>query len=260
MIEQARRRVLLEVAIASVDDAVAAQTNGADRLELNSALELGGLTPSPGSLLELKRTVLLPLMVMIRPRAGDFVYGAFDFQIMLRDLDLALEHGADGIVFGMLTGDGRVDLRRCREIVRRIGARQSVFHRAFDVVPAPLDCLEQLIDLGVQRVLTSGQQPVALQGADMIAQLIERAANRIEVLPAAGIHPGTVTELVKRTGCHQVHASLREGGSPTMMEPRESFRGTGTRTDARAVADMRKILDSIRVGGPGVPPVDAGPT
>jgi copper homeostasis protein len=245
LIEQARRRVLLEAAIASVQDAVVAQAHGADRLELNSALELGGLTPSLGTLLEVKRTALLPVMVMIRPRAGDFVYGEDHFQVMLRDIDLALEHGADGIVFGLLTEDDRIDVRRTQAVVRRIGVRQVVFHRAFDVARAPLDCLEQLIDLGVRRVLTSGQQASALQGAEMIARLIDRAGQRIEILPAAGIHPGTVMEVVRNTGSDQVHASLRTGsGAGTgVIHPRESFCGAGTRTDPEAVAEMRRILD-----------------
>jgi len=245
LIEQVRGRVLLEVAVASVHDATRAQTHGADRLELNSALELGGLTPSLGTLLEVKRTVALPVMVMIRPRAGDFVYGTDDFQVMLRDLDLALEHGADGIAFGLLTQDDRIDTRRAQEVVRRIGERQVVFHRAFDVAQAPLDCLEQLIDLGVRRVLTSGQQPSAIQGADMIARLIDRAAQRIEILPAAGIHPGTVMEVVKNTGCKQVHASLRTGSGPaaSARHPREVFRGTGTEMNAQGLAEMRRILD-----------------
>ncbi len=245
MIAERQRRVLLEVAIASVHDAAIAQAHGADRLELNAALELGGLTPSLGTLIEVKRAVSLPVMVMLRPRAGDFVYGADHFQVMLRDLDLALEHGADGIVFGLLTEEGQVDVRRSQEVIRRIADREVVFHRAFDIAAAPLDCLEQLIDLGVRRVLTSGQRPSALQGAELIARLIERAAKRIEILPAAGIHPGTVTEVVRNTGCDQVHASLRtdaEAG-PSARHPREAFTGTGTRTNAQGVAGMRRILD-----------------
>src|SRR6516164_6441410 len=114
MTESTGRRVLLEVAVASVEDALAARQGGADRLEVNAALALGGLTPSLGTLLELKEAVALPAMVMIRPRPGGFAYGAAEFRVMQRDADLALQHGADGIVFGILDAAGRVDRDRCR--------------------------------------------------------------------------------------------------------------------------------------------------
>src|SRR5215470_7133525 len=113
------RHVLLEVPIASVEDALAAQEGGADRLELNAALSLGGLTPSLGTLIEVKAAVALPVFVMIRPRPGGFAYSKTDFQVMQRDLDLALQHGANGIVLGILTEDGRVDMDRCRRVVRQ---------------------------------------------------------------------------------------------------------------------------------------------
>jgi copper homeostasis protein len=202
-------RVLLEVAIASVEDALAAQQGGADRLELNTALALGGLTPSLGTLIEVKAASSLPVLVMIRPRPGGFAYSEADFRVMQRDADLALQHGADGIVLGILTEDGRVDAERCRLLVRQAGPRQVVFHRAFDVTPDPFAALEQLIDLGFRRVMTSGQEETAYNGARRIAELIERAAGRIEILPAGGINRFTVADVIARTGCTQAHASLR---------------------------------------------------
>jgi copper homeostasis protein len=128
---------------------------------------------------------------------------------MQRDVDLALAHGADGVAFGILQADGRIDAERCRLLRRQIGDREAVFHRAFDVTPDTKVALEQLVDLGFRRVMTSGQQPTALQGAGIIAALKQRAANRIEVLPAAGINARTAPELLARTGCTQLHASLR---------------------------------------------------
>jgi copper homeostasis protein len=122
-------------------------------------LELGGLTPSLGSLVDVRQAVALPIMVMIPPRAGDFVYCLRHFQVMLRDINLAIEHGVDGIVFGILNADANVDMELCREVMRRLGSRAAVFHRAFDVVADPFESLERLIDLSVQRVLTSGQKP-----------------------------------------------------------------------------------------------------
>ena len=170
---------------------------------------VGGLTPSLGTLLELKAAVPLPVMVMVRPRPGGFAYGEADFTVMQRDVDLAVQHGADGIVFGILTADGRIDLHRCRCLLRQVGEHAAVFHRAFDVTPDPFEALEQLIDLGFRRVMTSGQEATAYNGTKLIAELICRAARRIEVLPAGGINCFTVADVVARTGCDQVHASLR---------------------------------------------------
>jgi copper homeostasis protein len=201
--------VLLEVAVASVEDALVAQEGRADRLELNAGLALGGLTPSLGTLIEVKSAVSLPVMVMVRPRPGGFAYSEGEFRVMQRDVDLALQHRADGVVFGILTANGQVDQERCRRLVRQVGDRVAVFHRAFDVTPSPAIALEQLIDLGFRRVMTSGQEETAYNGARLIAELIGQAAGRIEVLPAGGINRFTVADVLARTGCNQVHASLR---------------------------------------------------
>jgi copper homeostasis protein len=202
-------RVLLEVAVASLDDALVAVGAGADRLELNAALALGGLTPSLGTLIEVKQAVAIPVVVMIRPRPGGFAYTAAEFRVMQRDTDLALAHGADGIAFGILQADGQVDAERNRRLVEQIGDLTAVFHRAFDVTPDASAALEELIALGFQRVMTSGQMASALLGADTISALIRQAAGRIEILPAAGINAQTAAAVLGRTGCEQLHASLR---------------------------------------------------
>ena len=132
-----RKRFLLEVAVASVADVRAAESGGADRLELNAALSLGGLTPSLGTLIEVRQATRLPLFVMLRPRPGAFCYSATEFPVLLRDLDLVLSHGADGIVFGILNDDATIDRVRCREVVRQAGSKPVVFHRAFDLTPEP---------------------------------------------------------------------------------------------------------------------------
>ena len=199
-----------------------AQAAGADRIELNSALALDGLTPTPGLLFEARRAVRAPLIAMARPRAGDFCYSATEFRVLRRDVEYALEHGADGIAFGILDGDGRIDTRRCRTVVRQVAAcnREVVFHRAFDAVKDPSDALARLIDLGVRRVMTSGGRRTAEAGAPVIRRLRERAAGRIEILPAGGIRPGNLCRLLERTGCDQVHSSLRDRTgriSPAML-------------------------------------------
>ncbi|MHC4325572.1 MAG: copper homeostasis protein CutC, partial [Planctomycetota bacterium] len=141
-------KILIEVCCGSVDDAVEAARGGADRVELNSAVFLGGLTPSLGSIIEAKKRLNVPVMVMVRPRAGGFCYTQAEMAVMLHDARLAVEHGADGLVFGILTADGSVDVERCRRIIKLADGRQTVFHRAFDVTAEPLKALDQLIDLG----------------------------------------------------------------------------------------------------------------
>jgi copper homeostasis protein len=247
------KRVLLEVCIASVEDAQAAAAAGADRLELNSALDLGGLTPSLGCLLEVRQAVRLPILVMIRPRSGGFAYSPAEFRVLQRDLDLALEHGADGVVVGVLNADGSIDRSRSRELVRRTGDREVVFHRAFDVTPDPFVALEQLIDLGFTRIMTSGQEASAHAGRERIAALIQRAAGRIQVLPAGGINRLTVAEVIATTGCDQVHASLRKRCPDTSTAARPQVQLSTTArlsddeypaTDGAAVAELVGLLSS----------------
>lgn len=216
------RGVILEVCVESVADAAAAAAGGAGRIELNSALALDGLTPSAGLLDEVRRAVgrRFPVVAMARPRAGDFCYDDSEFRVLLRDVELLLANGADGIAFGVLTPGGDVDVARCRRVVRRIesgrGAAHAVFHRAFDRVRDPFEAMEQLIDLGVRRIMTSGQQSTALRGVKLIAQLIDRAAGRIEILPAGGVRPSNAAAILSGTGCDQLHTSLREPGADGM--------------------------------------------
>lgn len=245
------QHTLLEVPIASVEDALAAEQGGADRLELNAALSVGGLTPSLGTLIEVKTAVTMPVLVMIRPRPGGFAYSEADFKVVQRDIDLALEHGADGVVFGILTADGNVDRDRCDILLRQAADQTVVFHRAFDVTVDPFEALEQLIDLGFRRVMTSGQEQTAYNGTKLIAELIQRAAGRIEVLPAGGINRFTIGDVLARTGCDQVHASLRTGRDDRSVtaRPQVSFGGSirtpedrYDATSAAAIAELRGLL------------------
>jgi copper homeostasis protein len=249
-----KSRVLLEIAIAGVDDAVAAERGGADRLELNAALALGGLTPSLGTLVEVKAASRLPVLCMIRPRPGGFAYSAADFRVMLRDLALTVEHGADGIVCGILQEDGTIDMPRSSQLMRAAQPCPVVFHRAFDVTPDPFAALEQLIDLGIRRVMTSGQEESASLGVPLIADLVRRAAGRIEVLPASGIRRSNVADLVARTGCDQVHASLRcrRMDRSTSARPQVNFGGApGTAEDCfeatstDLVAEVHELLGRL---------------
>jgi copper homeostasis protein len=242
----------LEICTASPEDCLAAERGGADRVELNCALMLGGLTPSLGSLREARATTRIPIIAMIRPRAGGFCYTESEFRVMLRDAESALAEGAAGIAFGILSATGAIDRERCAQIIKLASGRQVVFHRAFDVVPDPLAALNQLIDLGVTRVMTSGQEASAYNGAANIAKYIQHAAGRIEILPAGGINRFTVADVVKRTGCNQVHASLSTVAKDqsVLARPQVFFGGALKPpedefpvTDTNAVAMLRHLLD-----------------
>lgn len=211
---QPTTRITLEVCIASLTDAMRCLGRGVQRVELNAALELGGLTPSIG-VTERVVDVLKPggcrVVAMIRPRPGGFVYSDDERAVMRRDIDRLIEAGVDGLAFGVLLPDNTIDADACASLIEPIHAagREAVFHRAFDLTPRPAESLDGLIDLGFTRVLTGGARPSAIEGADTIRALVERAAGRIEVLPGGGIRPSNVADLIRAAGCTQVHASLR---------------------------------------------------
>ena len=197
--------ILVEICCGSLDDAIEAERGGADRVELCSALFLGGLTPSIGTIVEAKKRLKIPIVVMIRPRGGGFCYSEAEMAAMERDTIAAVEQGADGIVFGILNPAGSLDEERCRRIRKLIGNRQAVFHRAFDVTPDPLRSLDQLVEMGFTRLLTSGQEDSVPEGVPLIKRLVDYAHDRIEVLPGGGIKLHTLRTVVEATGCKQVH-------------------------------------------------------
>ena len=205
---EGKRPVILEICAAGLDDCLTAQAHGADRVELNSALTLGGLTPSLGLLEEVRRRTRLQIIAMIRPRDGGFAYSESELDVMERDIALALKAGADGFALGVLNADRTVNVVACRRLVNAMKGRTAVFHRAFDLVPDPFAAMEILISLGFKRILTSGQKPTALEGAALIRDLIQKADGRIEILPGAGVSEHNVVKLLEATGADQVHASL----------------------------------------------------
>ena len=198
-------KILLEICCGSAEDALEAARGGADRVELNSNLFQGGLTPTLGALRTVKRHSDIPVMAMVRPRAGGFCYTETEFEVACEDARLLLENGADGLVFGFLHDDGTVDERRTARLVELCAGHPCVFHRALDVVPDWRRALDTLADLGVTRVLTSGQESDVFFALDTIRQMIDYAAGRIEILPGAGITLRNVDRVVAATGCTQVH-------------------------------------------------------
>ena len=244
-------KILIEACCGSADDALEAARGGADRVELNSALYLGGLTPSAGSLRVLRESSGVPVMAMLRPREGGFCYSDADWRTLLADGEALLHAGADGLVFGCLTPEGTIDEPRVRELVALCSGRPAVFHRAIDVVPDWRRALEVLIRCGVTRVLTSGQAKTALLGAQTIAQMVRFAQGAIEILPGAGVTLDNVLELLAITGCTQVHLSRRREMTDPSVRANPSLRfGSALcppedvyrMTDADAFARLRASL------------------
>ena len=197
---------LLEVCCGNLDSVRAAVEGGAPRIELCSALELDGLTPAREDL-KAARSLFpdLTIHVLIRPRAGDFCYSPKEVDLMSRQIETALDFGADGIVIGCLTRSGDVDKAAMQKLMRT--ARNVTFHRAFDVCREPFSALEDIIELGCRRILTSGQAPVAAEGTDLIRELRSRAQGRIGLLPGCGVNPRNARRILELTGCSEIHAS-----------------------------------------------------
>lgn len=201
--------MILEIAANSVASALAAQEGGAGRVELCTALELGGLTPSHAQIALARERLRIPLYVLIRPRAGDFLYGELECETMLRDIETCASLGCDGVVLGVLDAEGRVDTARCRPLIAAAGKLGVTFHRAFDLSRDPAQALEDIVTLGCECILTSGMQGSAADGSALIRELVEQAGDRIVVMPGAGITARNIAALAAATGAHEFHASAK---------------------------------------------------
>ena len=206
------KRDLFEVCAGSVQDCINAQLGGADRVELNSALHLGGLTPSLAMLKLVKEKTSLKVICMDRPRAAGFCYDDVEIETMFEDAKILLENGADGISFGFLNSDATINVTETKKMMELIHQyqKEAVFHRAFDCVDDPMHAIKQLIDCGVDRILTSGLQPTAMQGASVLEKLQSEFGNRIELLAGSGINANNIRALKEQTGLHQFHGSCKE--------------------------------------------------
>uniref|UniRef100_A0A8C4GMW5 Copper homeostasis protein cutC homolog n=1 Tax=Dicentrarchus labrax TaxID=13489 RepID=A0A8C4GMW5_DICLA len=199
---------LMEVCVDSVESAVNAERGGAGRLELCSSLLEGGLTPSLGLLQVVKQYVKIPIYAMIRPRGGDFLYSDQEVEVMRKDIELMKSHGADGLVLGALTEDGRVDAELCMELLAAARPLPVTFHRAV--------ALETLVSLGFQRVLTSGCDSTALEGLPLIKRLIDQAKGRISIMPGGGITERNLQRILEGSGAQEFHCSARSGKDSAM--------------------------------------------
>lgn len=233
---------LTEVCIGSVTSAIEAARGGARRVELCDNLPEGGTTPSAGSIETCLNIPQLKTMVMIRPRGGDFLYNDTEFDIMKRDVQVARKLGAHGVVFGILLPDGTIDRGRMQQLIELSGDMDITCHRAFDMTRDPFEAMECLIGMGIRRILTSGQQPKAPLGAELITKLVEKAANRIIIMPGAGVNEHTI-EKMAATGAREFHIA------PTRyVESEMVFRNPAVNMGAPEQNEYRSlIIDHERV-------------
>jgi copper homeostasis protein len=202
-------KILIEICVDSLESGLSAHRGGADRIELAAGLSEGGVTPGPGTIRHLREFLRIPIHVLVRPRPGDFLYSADEFEAMRRDVEFCRLWGADGVVFGILRENGSVDEERTGQLVSAAGPMAVTFHRAFDVCADPFKAMEALIGLGVKRILTSGQKATAELGAGLIAELVQHSKDRIAIMAGGGLNEENVLRIVQSTGIREIHASAR---------------------------------------------------
>lgn len=236
--------LLLEIAAGSLESALAAQAGGADRVELCGSLGEGGVTPSFGMIAVARDRLRIPLHVLIRPRAGDFVYSPAEWESMRRDVEACAGLGCDGVVIGALDAHGAVDVAGCAALVEAAGDMKVTFHRAFDCVADRRVALDAVVALGCARILTSGGADSAEQGAAMIAADIAQAAGRIALMPGAGLAPANLAAVAQATGASEFHASAREFTPGIGREGPAGLARGHWRSSEEVVRRLRQALDA----------------
>ena len=233
---------LLEVCVGSLQSAIAAKQGGAMRIELCSALEIGGITPSAGLMKSVRQVEGLKMHVLIRPRGGDFLYDKAEIDCMVHDIQLAREYGADGIVIGALRSDGSIDTEACRRMIDAAGGINITFHRAFDMCKDPLRAIQEIRDLGCHRLLTSGQAATALEGLPLLKQLTSMQTGVI-IMPGCGVKSSNVAEIIRECNATEVHASARKSfASPMYYRPESVKMGNPDQDEfARSETDVTEV-------------------
>jgi copper homeostasis protein len=199
----------LEICAFNLSSALIAQRAGADRVELCAGPEEGGVTPSAGLIRTARESLQIALYPIIRPREGDFLYSEAEFRIMLRDVDYCKQVGCNGVVIGLLRADGSIDQQRTARLVELAYPLGVTFHRAYDRAANPFEAMEDIIRTGCERILTSGQRPVAMEGATLLNELIREADDRIVIMPGSGVRSDNIAELAQKTGAVEFHTSAR---------------------------------------------------
>ena len=241
---------ILEICAGSVESAIAARHGGAQRIELCAALEVGGVTPSAGLIAEARKIEGLILNVIIRPRGGDFLYNEYEAACMEQDIHTCRQLGVDGVVIGALTAEGDIDTMLCKRLIAAADGMSVTFHRAFDMCRDPRKALEELISIGCDRVLTSGQAATAMAGVPLLKELVEQADGRIIIMPGCGVNSGNAAEILNATGATEIHASARKSVGSGMLFRHSGVSMGNPDSDEYArketdVNEVRAIIDSI---------------
>ncbi len=240
----------VEICVDSVESAIVAQSAGASRVELCDNLMEGGTTPSYGTIVSARKNLDIGLNVIIRPRGGDFLYSDLEYDIIRRDIDICGESGVDGIVIGLLRADGTIDLERTARLIELANPMEVTFHRAFDMIRDPFSGLEDVISSGAKRILTSGQKNQAPEGSELIKQLIDRALNRIIIMPGGGINISNIEKLARITGASEFHFTGRKTTDSHMTYRKEGISMGGHESIpefSRKVADDNTIRGIINI-------------
>lgn len=247
--------MIIEIVVYNIESALKAQEGGADRIELCDNPGEGGTTPSFGVIEAVRQNVNLDVFVMIRPRGGDFHYSNYEFHSMKRDIDQCQKLSADGVVFGILNADGTLDKKRCKELIDRARPMKVTCHRAFDMTRDPFQTLEDCIEVGFDRILTSGHQTAAVKGTALIAELIKKANGRIAIMPGSGVNEETVEKIVMETGANEIHFSAVSSRDSAMQYRNSAIAGMGSdegsefkyRTvDPERVSVMRTLAEAVK--------------
>ncbi len=246
--------MIIEIVVYNMESALKAQEGNADRIELCDNPSEGGTTPSYGTIKSVRQNVTLDVFVMIRPRGGDFHYSNDDFHTMKRDIDQCQKLSVDGVVFGILNADGTIDKKRCKELIDRARPLKVTCHRAFDMTRDPVEALEDCIEVGFDRILTSGQKPKAIDGVDLIAELIIKANGRIAIMPGAGVNENTVEEIVSKTKAKEIHFSVTTFRESEMIYKNQNRAGMGDEeggefklrtVDPHRIKKMRELATQV---------------
>lgn len=236
----------LEIIGFNIESCIAAQEAGANRIELCASPGEGGTTPSYAFIKAAREKLQIDLYVMIRPRGGDFLYSDEDFEIMKNDIKICKTIGCDGIVTGILTTDGKIDKSKCNQLIELAYPLEATFHRAFDRVKDPFESLEDVIESGFERILTSGLKPKAVENTDLLSQLVKKANERIIIMPGSGVNAENIISIAERTGAKEFHSSATFSKESEMgflnSGMNESL--THVSVNKEEVKKMRQLLDT----------------
>jgi len=240
---------IIEIATSDFQTTRTAVAGGADRIELCANLAEGGTTASYATIKKCRESFNVSIYPIVRPRGGDFLYTKDEFAIMKKDIELCKQLGCDGVVIGLLNMDGSIDITRTAQLIEAAYPLGVTFHRAFDRCKDPFVAMEELIKIGVERILTSGQKPSVTDGVELVAQLNKLANDRIIIMPGSGLRKENIKMLAEKTGCKEFHSSLRGKQKSDMQFIHPAFAGseesyTNNYIDKEEVKELRKALTS----------------